>query len=65
MTTEAKRSGFQLLQLAAGYTLDQAIADIDAALENNKLRALRRFEANVTLFGAPAPVLALTPGRGS
>ena len=51
VTTEAKRSGFQLLQLAAGYTLDQAIADIDAGLENNKLRALRRFEANVTLFG--------------
>lgn len=51
VTTEAKSSGFQLLQLADGYTLEEAIADVDAGLENNKLKALRRFEANVTLFG--------------
>jgi hypothetical protein len=51
VTTEAKSSGFQLVQLAEGYTLDEAIADIDAGLENNKLKALKRFEANVTLFG--------------
>lgn len=51
VTTEAKSSGFQLLQLADGYTLEEAIADIDAGLEKNKLKALRRFEANVTLFG--------------
>lgn len=51
VTTEAKSSVFQLLQLAEGYTLDEAIADIEAGLEKNKLKALRRFEANVTLFG--------------
>ena len=51
VTTEAKSSGFQLVQLAAGYTLDQAIADIDAGLEKGKVKALKRFEAHVTLFG--------------
>ena len=51
VTTEAKQSGFQLVQLAAGYTLDQAIADIDAGLEKGKIPALKRFEANVTLMG--------------
>ena len=51
VTTEAKSSGFQLLQLAEGYTLDEAIADVEAGLEKNRLKALKRFEANVTLFG--------------
>jgi hypothetical protein len=51
VTTEAKQSGFQLVQLAEGYTLDQAIADIDAGLEKGKIKALKRFEASVTLFG--------------
>ena len=51
VTTEAKQSGFQLVQLAAGYTLDAAIADIDAGLEKGKIPALKRFEANTTLLG--------------
>ena len=51
VTTEAKASGFQLVQLAAGYTLDAAIADIDAGLEKGKIPALKRFEANTTLLG--------------
>jgi hypothetical protein len=51
VTTEAKRSGFQLVQLAAGYTLDQAIADIDEGLEKGKMKAFKRFEANVTMLG--------------
>ena len=51
VTTEAKQSGFQLVQFAAGYTLDEAIADIDAGLEKGKIKALRRFEANATLLG--------------
>jgi hypothetical protein len=51
VTTEAKRSGFQLLQLAEGYTLEDAIADVDAGLDKGRLRALKRFEANVTLLG--------------
>ena len=37
VTTEAKSSGFQLVQLAAGYTLDQAIDDIDNGLEKGKM----------------------------
>ncbi|RYC12828.1 hypothetical protein [Nocardioides zhouii] len=51
VTTEAKSSGFQLVQLATGYTLDAAIADIDAGLEKGKIPALKRFEANTTLLG--------------
>jgi hypothetical protein len=51
VTTEAKESGFQLVQLAEGYTLDQAIGDIDQGLEKGKLKALKRFEAHVTLLG--------------
>ena len=51
VTTEAKSSGFQLLQLADGYTLDAAIADIDSGLDKGKVKALKRFEANVTLLG--------------
>lgn len=50
VTTEAKRSGFQLVQLAEGYTLDEAIADIDG-FDKGKIKALKRFEANVTLLG--------------
>jgi hypothetical protein len=59
VTTEAKGSGFQLVQLAAGHTLDQAIADIDAGLDNGRLKALRRFEAHVTLLGG----LSVLPGK--
>jgi hypothetical protein len=51
VTTEAKESGFQLVRLADGYTLDQAIADIEKGLEKGKVGALKRFEANVTLLG--------------
>lgn len=51
VTTEAKSSGFQLVQLAAGYTLDEAIADIESGLEKGRLKALKRFEANTTLLG--------------
>jgi hypothetical protein len=51
VTTEAKSSGFQLLQLADGYTLDAAIADIDNGLEKGKMKAFKRFEANTTLLG--------------
>lgn len=50
VTTEAKSSGFQLVQLAAGYTLDEAIADIDG-FDKGKLKPLKRFEANTTLLG--------------
>lgn len=52
VTTEAKSSGFQLVQLASGYTLDEAIDDIDKGLDNgSSIKALKRFEANTTLLG--------------
>lgn len=52
VTTEAKSSGFQLFQLADGYTLDAAIDDIDKGLDNgSSIKALKRFEANTTLLG--------------
>jgi hypothetical protein len=51
VTTEAKSSGFQLLQLAAGYTLDDAIDDIENGLEKGRMGAYKRFEANTTLLG--------------
>lgn len=51
VTTEAKQSGFQLAQFAEGYTLDEAIDDIEKGLEQGKMKAFKRFEANVTLLG--------------
>ena len=51
VTTEAKSSGFQLVQLAAGYTLDQAISDIENGLDKGRMKAFRRFEDNTTLLG--------------
>ena len=51
VTTEAKSSGFQLVQLAAGYTLDQLIDDIDNGLDKGKMKAFKRFEDNTTLLG--------------
>lgn len=57
--TSAKRSGFQIISLHEGYTVDQAEADIKEGLDGGKLKALRRFEANVTLIGGVASV----PGK--
>lgn len=59
VTTEAKGSGFQLMQLAAGYTLDDAIDDIDQGLENGQVKAIKSFEAHVTLLGG----VSVMPGR--
>lgn len=57
--TSAKRSGFQIISLHEGYTVDEAEADIKEGLDRGKLKALRRFEANVTLVGGVPSV----PGR--
>ncbi len=63
VTTEAKHSGFQLVQFAAGYTLDQAIDDIDKGLDKgSSVKALKRFEANSTLLGGVF-VMAGTVGK--
>ena len=51
VTTEAKGSGFQLVQLADGYTLEQLISDIDNGLDKGKMKAFKRFEDNTTLLG--------------
>ena len=57
--TSAKRSGFQIIRLHEGYTVDEAEADIKAGLDRGRLKALRRFEANVTLIGGVPSI----PGR--
>lgn len=49
--TSAKRSGFQIIRLHEGYTVDEAEADVKAGLDRGRLKALWRFEANVTLIG--------------
>lgn len=54
--TSAKSSGFQLLSLADGYTVDDAEADIKQGLDRGKLSALRRFERKTMLVGGVASV---------
>ena len=49
--SSARRAGFQILQAAEGYTKAEAMRDVEAGLGNNRLKALRRFEANTTLLG--------------
>jgi hypothetical protein len=52
VTSDAKRgSGFQLVMPAAGYTPAEAARDIEKGLEGGNVKALKRFEANVTLHG--------------
>ena len=68
--TSAREGGsaFQLLRPAEGYTPAQATRDINKGFKG-KVKALKRFEANVTLFGgvtaddtADKLVVALEPG---
>ncbi|GAB3034997.1 hypothetical protein GCM10011376_19570 [Nocardioides flavus (ex Wang et al. 2016)] len=49
--TSAKPSGFQIVSLHEGYTVEEAEADIKKGLDAGKLGPFRRFEANVTLVG--------------
>lgn len=49
--TSAKPSLFQLVMPAEGYTQEQAAADIEAGLNKSNVKALKRFEKNVTLYG--------------
>ena len=46
-----RAAGFQIVQAAEGYTKAQLMRDVNAGLGNNRMKALRRFEANVTLLG--------------
>jgi hypothetical protein len=61
VTTTSHASDFQLLMPAAGYTTEEAARDAEKGIEQGRLRALRRFEANVTLYGG-APALGDRPG---
>src|SRR4051812_18667034 len=50
VTTANKRgSAFQLVQAAAGYSAADAARDIDKGLDGGNVKAIKRFEANVTL----------------
>ena len=52
VTSAAKQgSGFQLVRPAPGYTASEASRDIEKGLEQGNIKALKRFEANVTLLG--------------
>lgn len=52
VTTANKRgSGFQLVMPAPGYTAAEAARDIEKGLDRGNVKALKRFEANITLFG--------------
>ncbi|HSE09775.1 MAG TPA: hypothetical protein VLB29_14010 [Nocardioidaceae bacterium] len=46
-----RSAGFQIAQAASGYNKREAARDINRAFNENNLRALRRFEANMTLLG--------------
>jgi hypothetical protein len=63
VTTANKRgSAFQLAQAAAGYSAADAARDIEKGLDGGNVQAIKRFEANVTLFGGMA-VSKGTPGK--
>jgi hypothetical protein len=49
--SSARAAGFQIVQAAPGYTKAQAMRDVNAGLGKNRLKALKRFEANITLVG--------------
>ena len=51
ITTTRRSSAFQLVELAPGYSVEQAASDVENGLEKNRLKALKRFEANATLLG--------------
>jgi len=52
ITTSARGgSGFQLAMPADGYTEDEANRDFELGLDQGKIKPLKRFEANVTLYG--------------
>lgn len=46
-----REAGFQIVQADPGYSKAEAARDITRAFNKNNLRALRRFERNVTFFG--------------
>ena len=51
ITTTRRQAGLQLVAFAPGYTVEQATLDVENGLDKNRIKALRRFEANTTLLG--------------
>ncbi len=52
VTTANKRgSAFQLVRPAPGYTAADAARDIEKGLDGGNVKAIKRFEANITLLG--------------
>ena len=51
ITANKGGSAFQLVQTAAGYSAADAARDIEKGLDGGNVKAIKRFEANVTLFG--------------
>ena len=51
--TTANKGGsfFHIVQAAAGYSAADALRDIEKGLDGGNVKAIKRFEANVTLFG--------------
>jgi hypothetical protein len=49
--TSAKPSSFQIVQPAEGYTPEQAAADVKNGLDKGNVKAIKRFERNITLLG--------------
>ena len=62
VVTSKKESLFQVVQAKDGYTAQQAAKDINAGLnKGNDLKALKRFQKNVTLVGG----IDSTPGHAA
>ncbi len=49
--TSEKESAYQLLLPDAGYSLDQAVNDIEKGIEQGRVKPFKRFERKVTLYG--------------
>ena len=49
--TSTKRSAFQLATRATGYSKRELVKDVNDAFGKNDLKALKRFEKNVTFLG--------------
>lgn len=49
--TSARPAGFQIVQAAKGYTKSEAMRDIGLSFSKNNMKAFKRFEKNITLYG--------------
>ena len=49
--TSARPAGFQIVQAAKGYTKREAMRDIALSFSKNNMKAFKRFEKNIKLYG--------------